>query len=418
MDKMILASASPRRRELLQQIGVEFEVKVSEADETVEEGLMPWKVVEELSARKAAAVWKELDKKKTVIGADTVVALDDRILGKPKSEENAIDMIKLIRNRAHMVYTGVTVLFQNGERITFHEGTKVHVSAISDAQVEEYVRTGDPMDKAGAYGIQGFFARYIRQIEGDYNNVVGLPAGRLYRELERHGRKSAEKRIAIFDLDGTLSDSIASMRYSGNEALSEFGLAPFEDKDYKYFVGDGAANLVKRMLLASGDLNLTLYEKMLQRYKEIFAKHCMDGVRPYEGIRELLRALKEKGLCLAVLSNKPHAESVRVVETLFGKGVFDVIQGQEEDLPIKPDPHGVFRILERLERQTGQGFLPENALYLGDTGTDMQTGRNAGAYTVGALWGFREQEELLEFGADELISKPMELMHALDYVNM
>ncbi|MBR6477921.1 MAG: HAD family hydrolase, partial [Lachnospiraceae bacterium] len=133
------------------------------------------------------------------------------------------------------------------------------------------------------------------------------------------------------------------------------------------------------------------------------------------GMRELLAALKEKGIRLAVLSNKPHEESVKVVEALFGKGMFEVIQGQSPEIPIKPSPQGVFKILERLNEKGGEEILPENLLYLGDTGTDVLTGRGAGAFTIGVLWGFRKMEELVENGADVVIRHPME---ALEYLKL
>ena len=161
-------------------------------------------MVEELSAQKAAAVWEkfavsgvcEPEQKSgettmtdtLVLGADTVVACDGKILGKPADTEAAAAMLTMLQGRGHEVYTGVTILYEeNGERktLTFHEKTTVHFYPMTDAQIREYVATGDPMDKAGAYGIQGFCARYIRGIEGDYNNVVGLPVGRVYQEL--HG---------------------------------------------------------------------------------------------------------------------------------------------------------------------------------------------------------------------------------------
>ena len=413
---MILASASPRRRELLEQIGVDFRVMVSEADETLPDEITPWEAVCLLSARKAMAVWENLPEEEIVIGADTVVALDGMILGKPGSPEKAMELLRRLRGREHFVYTGVTIVMpqENSERPflqrTFYEATKVRIDAISEEEILEYVNSGDPLDKAGAYGIQGLFARYVKGIEGDYNNVVGLPVGRLYQELAKMKRVGAPKKAVVFDLDGTLSDSIFSMTYSGNEVLKELGMPTFEEKDYKYFVGDGAANLVKRMLRKAGDEKLGLFEKAYQRYKEIFAKHCMDGVKPYEGIPELLKSLREKGLKLAVLSNKPHAETIRVVETLFGRGTFDIIQGQEEGKPIKPDPQGVFRILERMREEMGVEALPENLIYLGDTATDIRTGRSAGAYTVGVLWGFRTREELEESGADLIISHPLDLI--------
>ena len=220
--KIILASASPRRRELLTQIGLDFEVVVSETEEKIT-STEPAKVVEELSAQKAEAVWEKLcsttasqgsvtnaerldegsevfESEQTsgettitdiiVLGADTVVACDGKILGKPVDIENAIRMLRMLQGRGHEVYTGVTVLYEkNGEKkaLTFHEKTTVHFCPMTEAQIREYVATGDPMDKAGSYGIQGFCARYIRGIEGDYNNVVGLPAGRVYQEMHKLG---------------------------------------------------------------------------------------------------------------------------------------------------------------------------------------------------------------------------------------
>lgn len=215
------------------------------------------------------------------------------------------------------------------------------------------------------------------------------------------------KKAVIFDLDGTLSDSIASIKYCCDRALEPFGYGPFPESDYKYFVGDGAANLVKRALKAGGDQELVHFREAFALYQKYFAADCMYQVKPYEGIPELLAALKERGLKIAVLSNKPHDQTIDVVETLFGKGYFDVLQGQKEGLPIKPDPSGVFAILEQL------GLKAEDILYLGDTATDMKTGKGAGAFTVGALWGFRERGELEEGRADAIISHPLEL---LEYV--
>lgn len=197
--KIILASGSPRRKELLSQIGLSFTVRVSEADEHTEE-TKPEKLVCILSERKALAVWDELteeEKKESIlIGADTVVAVDDRILGKPADETEAFQMIKLLQGRSHQVYTGVTILRQGDmqpleegistcsiQKKQFFEKTDVLVYPMSEDEITAYVKTGEPLDKAGAYGIQGSFAAYIQGINGDYSNVVGLPVGRLYHEL-------------------------------------------------------------------------------------------------------------------------------------------------------------------------------------------------------------------------------------------
>ena len=191
--RVILASASPRRRELLQQIGLEFEIKVSDVEE-VAKATQPTALVEELSRQKAEAVLagtEPCEENILLIGADTVVALDDKVLGKPADKAEAVKMLKLLSGREHQVYTGVTLLYRPGSdaeagsvRRTFHEMTKVFFYPMSQEEIEAYAATGDPLDKAGAYGIQGLFARFVRGIEGDYNNVVGLPVGRLYQEAK------------------------------------------------------------------------------------------------------------------------------------------------------------------------------------------------------------------------------------------
>lgn len=185
MSKIVLASASPRRKELLEQIGICFTVEVSSIEEVITKTI-PQEVVMELATQKAADVKKNLKEEAVVIGADTIVVYNseegERILGKPKSEEEAFQMLKELQGNVHQVYTGVAVCY--AEEITsFFECTKVHVYEMSEQQIWDYIKTGDPMDKAGAYGIQGRFAAHVKGIEGDYNNVVGLPIGRVYQEL-------------------------------------------------------------------------------------------------------------------------------------------------------------------------------------------------------------------------------------------
>lgn len=189
MGKIILASASPRRKELLQQVGIEPEIIPSQVEEVIT-SIQPDLAVMELSAQKAEDVAAgDVARRgggEVVIGADTVVAVDGKILGKPVSRQNAIEMIEMLQGREHQVYTGVTLVFcKTGERVTFAEKTDVWIYPMSRKQIETYADTGEPMDKAGAYGIQGCFAAYVKGICGDYNNVVGLPVARLYQELSR-----------------------------------------------------------------------------------------------------------------------------------------------------------------------------------------------------------------------------------------
>lgn len=185
---IVLASASPRRRELLAQIGIEPEIRPSVMEEKTEEK-KPELVVMDLSRQKAEDVASGCDQGTMVIGADTVVAVGSEILGKPGTPMRAYEMLEKIQGKTHQVYTGVTVLLcQGGESchgITFAERTDVHVYPMTPEEMKEYAQCGEPLDKAGAYGIQGRFASYIRGIDGDYTNVVGLPVGRLYQEIKR-----------------------------------------------------------------------------------------------------------------------------------------------------------------------------------------------------------------------------------------
>ena len=193
-DRIILASASPRRSELLKQAGLSFAVIPSNAKETIT-STHPAEVVEELSSQKA---WEVADRIlrggedvtdfDVVIGADTVVAVDHQILGKPVDHDDAANMIGMLQGRVHQVYTGVTLIVKgakgNIRTRTFHERTDVDVCPMTDDEIEDYISTPEPYDKAGAYGIQGSFGIYISGIHGCYYNVVGLPISRLVHELE------------------------------------------------------------------------------------------------------------------------------------------------------------------------------------------------------------------------------------------
>lgn len=188
MKRIILASQSPRRRELLTQIGLKFEVIPSTVEEVIT-STNSVEVVQELAQQKARDVaevaGREMEKDSLlVIGADTIVVYEGKILGKPGDKEDAVRMLTMLQGKEHSVYTGVALL--SGEQeIVFAEETRVQMCPMTPEEIAWYVNTGEPMDKAGAYGIQGLCARFVRQIQGDYNNVVGLPVGRIYQELKK-----------------------------------------------------------------------------------------------------------------------------------------------------------------------------------------------------------------------------------------
>ena len=191
--EIVLASGSPRRKELLKQVGLSFEICPAKGEEVMK-GENPEEIVKELATQKAFEVYRRYveegcieKEKKVFIGADTVVAYEGQILGKPMDEADAYEMIEMLQGRKHQVHTGVCVIVAEEKKEavieSFASTTQVEVYPMSKADILDYIETGEPMDKAGAYGIQGYFAQYIKGIEGDYANVVGLPVGRLCKLL-------------------------------------------------------------------------------------------------------------------------------------------------------------------------------------------------------------------------------------------
>lgn len=189
MKRIILASASPRRKELLEKAGVHFQIIPSEGEERIT-GDNPAQIVEELSWQKAAEVAAKVEGEIIVIGSDTLVAYEGRTLGKPKDEEDAVQTLLKLQGKTHQVYTGVTVIVRSdSDEITktFSKRTDVTFYPVTEEEIRAYVATGDPMDKAGSYDIRGDFSVYVKEICGDYNTVVGLPVSALVWEMKQMG---------------------------------------------------------------------------------------------------------------------------------------------------------------------------------------------------------------------------------------
>lgn len=208
----------------------------------------------------------------------------------------------------------------------------------------------------------------------------------------------------IFDLDGTLVDSIKAISYTANLTLKKYGLGPVDEDHYKIFVGDGYKKLIERALIYCGDKDLIYYENALITYMEYFKIHCMHEVKAYDGIKDMLYYLKNNNIKIAVLSNKPHERTIDNVEGVFGIGYFDKVSGEKDDVKRKPDPEGAIITAKELE------ILPAHCLYIGDTNTDMKTGIGAGMDTIGVTWGFRNREELESYNPKYVIDHPNEII--------
>ena len=208
----------------------------------------------------------------------------------------------------------------------------------------------------------------------------------------------------IFDLDGTLANTLNSIAYFGNTALKKNGFGAVPTDEYKLMVGNGAELLIKRMLAYSaGSFSEAEYLKVRQDYDRLYEDAPLYLVEAYDGIPQLLLTLKSRGIKVCVLSNKPDDMTNQVVKNLFGGEFFSLIRGQRQGVPTKPDPTAPKAILEEI------GLLPQECLYIGDSGVDMETGKNAGMDTAGVTWGFRSEKELLDHGAINIATNSNEL---------
>lgn len=211
-------------------------------------------------------------------------------------------------------------------------------------------------------------------------------------------------KACIFDLDGTLTNTLESMTYSVNLTLEEMGLSKITKISAECSVGEWSQGIKEKSLKAAETQMPSRIEEGMEIYGRIFDQNCTYHVTPYEGIPEMLKVLKDKGIHLAVLSNKPDRQTVKVVKAIFGEELFDYAQGQKEGIRRKPEPDGVWYLMEQMH------VSKEECLYIGDSEVDAATGRNAGLKTIGVLWGFRDRKTLETAGADDLIDRPDELL--------
>lgn len=214
-------------------------------------------------------------------------------------------------------------------------------------------------------------------------------------------------KCCIFDLDGTLINSIKAMTYSVNLTLKENNLGSIDDDNCKVFVGDGYKKLIERALIYCGDKELKYYDESLVLYQKYFKEHCLHGVKAYDGIKDMLSELKKRNIKIAVLSNKPHERTLDNVNAIFGENYFNRVYGERENIKIKPDPEGALLIAKEL------GVSPEECLYFGDTNTDMKTGISAKMDTIGVAWGFRTIEELESYNPMKIIKNPKEILYII-----
>ena len=207
----------------------------------------------------------------------------------------------------------------------------------------------------------------------------------------------------LFDLDGTLTNTLQDISDAMNHALAVFGLPVHPTLEYRYLVGDGARKLAERAVGERQDL----VPQVLACYQQRYEQHSLDKTRPYEGTLETLLALRRRGVPACVLSNKPDADTRRVVYHFFPQECFALVEGQIPGIPVKPDPAHALAMADKM------GIPPEQFLYVGDTSVDMCCAKAAGMHPIGALWGFRDEEELRLSGAERIIQAPEELLALL-----
>lgn len=216
-------------------------------------------------------------------------------------------------------------------------------------------------------------------------------------------------KAAIFDLDGTLIDSLEDLANSANAMLESYGFPTHPVDPYRYFVGNGSRKLMERCLPKEKGADPVFVDEALARYKKIYAEHTQDKTRPYDGILEMLAALKRMNIPMGICTNKHQSAAEEIVKAMFPADMFATVIGDQPGLPRKPDPKKVLRMAEEY------GVRPEETAYFGDTSVDMDTAVNAGMFPIGVLWGFRPKEELTEHGAKVLLEKPSDLFQKVEF---
>ena len=217
-------------------------------------------------------------------------------------------------------------------------------------------------------------------------------------------------KAVVYDLDGTLLNTLTTIAGYGNAAMKKFGFCEFEERKYRYFVGNGAKVLIERMLNEAGAPKDKYFDRIYTYYNEIYDANPLYNTKPYDGIPELVSAVRELGIKQAVLSNKPDFAVKSNIKHFFGE-TFDKVYGGREGIALKPDPGALFALLDELDAK------PDECVYVGDTYVDMKTGKSAGAVTVGVLWGFRDRKELEENNADYIVSEPSEIYTLIKRIN-
>ena len=213
-------------------------------------------------------------------------------------------------------------------------------------------------------------------------------------------------KTSVFDLDGTVADTLGSISYFGNLALEKYGFEPYKKEKYKEFVGDGADMLIRRMV-EGREGNEEDYRKVKAEYMKNYNADCCYKAEPYEGITETLKQLKYMGIKSIILSNKPQLQAETVADTLFGNELIYEVYGGKDGVPLKPDPTVLNEILEKYK------IKKEECIFIGDSEPDMITSQNAGVKSVGVLWGFRNEEKLKKHNASYIVSKPSEIIEII-----
>ncbi len=214
-------------------------------------------------------------------------------------------------------------------------------------------------------------------------------------------------KLCMFDLDGTVLDTVKTIAHYGNYALEKNGLATAPIKEYNFFAGYGIKNLIINMLKYSNSYTESNFEKVFRDYNEAYNKDVTNKTTIFDGLKDVLDKLKAQGVILAVISNKPDFATKQVINAVYGKDYFDFVQGQKEDVPLKPNPTSVLKVISDFN------VNKKDCVYVGDTSTDIQTGNNAGIKTIGVTWGFRDEKELKENGATYIVNTPTELFNVI-----